>query len=69
MVLVRARATLVLAIFFLGAGRFAAHTTSSHWGGYTGLAAAACAVCLALADLCESSFGRTVFPIWPLAAH
>ena len=62
--------TILVAVFLLlGAGNYGAHTTMIHWGGYTGLAAAACAFYLALAELCESSYGRAVLPIWPLAAH
>ena len=68
-VVVLALAILVAVFFLLGAGNYGAHTTMIHWGGYTGLAAAACAFYLALAELCESSYGRAVFPIWPLAAH
>ncbi len=68
-VVVLALAILVFAIFFLAAGNYGAHTTLIHWGGYTGLAATACAFYLALAELCESSYGRPVFPIWPLAAR
>jgi uncharacterized protein len=66
-VVVLALAILVFVIFFLAAGNYGAHTTLIHWGGYTGLAAAACAFYLALAELCESSYGRAVFPVWPLA--
>ena len=62
--------TILVAVFILlGVGNYGAHTTMIHWGGYTGLAAAACAFYLALAELCESSYGRAVLPIWPLAAH
>ena len=68
-VVVLALAILVFAFFFLAAGNYGAHTTLIHWGGYTGLAAAACAFYLALAELCESSYGRAVLPIWPLARH
>jgi len=68
-VVVLALGILVFAIFFLAAGNYGAHTTLIHWGGYTGLAAAACAFYLALAELCESSYGRALFPIWPLAAR
>jgi uncharacterized protein len=66
-IVVLALAILVFAFFFLGAGNYGAHTTMIHWGGYTGLAAAACAFYLALAELCESSYGRAVLPVWPLA--
>lgn len=68
-VVVLALAILVAVFFLLGAGNYGAHTTMIHWGGYTGLAAAACAFYLALAELCEFTYGRAVFPIWPLAAR
>jgi succinate-acetate transporter protein len=66
-VVVLALAILVLTFFCLGAGNYGASTTLIHWGGYFGLAAAACAFYLALAELCESSYGRAVLPVWPLA--
>ena len=66
-VVVVAVTIVAAALFLLGAGNYGAHTTLIHWGGYTGLAAAACAFYLALAELCESSYGRAVLPVWPLA--
>ncbi|HUO71494.1 MAG TPA: acetate uptake transporter [Solirubrobacteraceae bacterium] len=68
-VVVLALTILVFAFFFLGAGNYGGHTTLIHWGGYTGLAAAACAFYLALAELCEFSYGKTVLTVWPLAKH
>ena len=68
-VVVLALAILVLTFFCLGAGNYGAHTTLIHWGGYFGLAAAACAFYLALAELCEFSYGRAVLPVWSLARH
>lgn len=68
-VVVVALGILVFTIFALAAGNYGAHTTLIHWGGYTGLAAAACAFYLALAELCESSYGRALVPIWPLSKH
>jgi succinate-acetate transporter protein len=65
-VVVLALAILVLTFFSLAAGLYGAHTTLVHWGGYFGLAAAACAFYLALAELCEVSYGRVVVPVWPL---
>ena len=62
--------TLLVGVFFcLGAGNYGAHLTLIHWGGYLGLAAAACAFYLALAELCEFSYGRAVLPVWPLSKH
>jgi uncharacterized protein len=68
-VVVVALGLLVGVFFCLGAGNYGAHLTLIHWGGYLGLAAAACAFYLALAELCEFSYGRTVLPVWPLARH
>jgi uncharacterized protein len=68
-VVVLALAILVFTFFFLGAGNYGAHTTLTHWGGYFGLAAAACAFYLALAELCEFSYDRAVLPVWPLAGR
>lgn len=66
-VVVLALAILVVTFFFLGAGNYGAHTTLIHWGGYFGLAAAACAFYLALAELCEVSYDRAVVPVFPLS--
>jgi uncharacterized protein len=68
-IVVAALALLVGVFFCLGAGNYGAHLTLIHWGGYLGLAAAACAFYLALAELCEFSYGRAVIPVWPLARH
>jgi uncharacterized protein len=68
-IVVLALAILVATFFCLGAGNYGAHTTLIHWGGYLGLAAAACAFYLALAELGESSYGRAILPVWPLAKH
>jgi len=66
-VVVLALGILVAVFALLGAGNYGHHITMIHWGGYTGLAAAACAFYLALAELCESSYGRAILPLWPLA--
>jgi uncharacterized protein len=66
-IVVLALAILVLTFFFLGAGNYGTNTTMIHWGGYFGLAAAACAFYLALAELCEFSYGHSVLPLWSLA--
>ena len=65
-VIVLTLAFAVLTVFFLGAGHYGANTTMIHWGGYLGLAAAACVFYLALAELCEITYGRAVLPIWSL---
>ena len=64
-VVVLALTILVLTFFSLGAGPYGA-TTLVHGGGYFGLAAAACALYLALAELCEFSDHRAVLPVWAL---
>ena len=68
-VVVAALAVLVGTFFCLGAGNYGAHTTLIHWAGYLGLVAAACAFYLALAELCEFSYGRAVLPVLPLAGR
>ncbi len=60
---------ITVTVFLLGAGNYGAHTTMIHWGGYFGLAGAACIFYLALAELCEVTYGRAVFPVWPLTGH
>jgi succinate-acetate transporter protein len=68
-VVVLALADLVLVFFLLAAGNYGAHTTATHWGGYLGIVAAALAFYLALAELCEFSYARSVLPVFPLSAH
>jgi uncharacterized protein len=68
-VVVVALGILIFALFFLAAGNYGGHNTLIHWGGYTGLAAAACAFYLAFAELCEFSYHRAVLPVWPLSSH
>jgi len=68
-VVVATLALITVAVFLLGAGHYGAHTTLIHWGGYVGLAATACIFYMALAELCEISYGRSVLPVWPLAEH
>jgi len=68
-VVVVALGILTFAFFFLAAGNHGAHSDLIHWGGYTGLAAAACAFYLAFAELCEFSYHRAVLPVWPPSGH
>jgi uncharacterized protein len=68
-VVVVAIGILVAAFFLLAAGNYGAHPTLIHWGGYLGLAAAACAFYLALSELCEVSYDRAVLPVGSLARH
>jgi uncharacterized protein len=70
LIVLLALAIPVFASFFLAAGNYGGHTTLIHWGGCTGLAAAACAFYLALAELgSPRTAGRAAFPIWPFAAR
>jgi succinate-acetate transporter protein len=48
------------------AGNYGAHDTLIHLGDYTGLLVAGLAAYLALAELCEYSYGRAVLPVGPL---
>lgn len=66
-VVVVALGTVLVTFVLLAAGNYGGHTTLIHLGGYTGILAAALAFYLALAELCEFSYGRTVLPVWPLA--
>jgi succinate-acetate transporter protein len=60
--------TLLTATFILLAiGKVGAHETVTHWGGYLGLATAAAAWYASFAAVVNSTFGRTVLPIVPLA--
>ena len=76
-VVVVALGILIGTIYCLAAGNYGATVqeigghgnTLIHWGGYTGLAAAACAFYLAFAELCEFSYHRAVVPVWPLSGH
>ena len=68
-IVVLALAILVATFFCLAAGNYGANTNLMHWGGYLGLAAAVCAFYLALAELCEATYGRAILPVWPLEKH
>lgn len=59
---------LLLSITFilLGAGNSGGNETVIHWGGYLGLATAAAAWYASFAVVTNSTFGRTVLPVWPL---
>jgi succinate-acetate transporter protein len=51
----------------LAIGEVGAHETVTHWGGYVGLATAAAAWYASFAAVTNSTFGRTVLPVVPLA--
>jgi succinate-acetate transporter protein len=59
---------LLLAITFvlLAIGASGAHETVTHWGGYIGLATAAAAWYASFAVVTNSTFRRTVLPVYPL---
>jgi uncharacterized protein len=66
-VVVGALCVLVATFFLLAMGNYGAHAGLIKVGGYTGILVAAIATYLALAELCEFSYGRAVLPVWPLA--
>ena len=51
----------------LAIGAVGAHETITHWGGYLGLATAAAAWYASFAAVTNSTFGRTVLPVFPLS--
>jgi succinate-acetate transporter protein len=59
---------LLLAATFilLAIGESGSHHTITHWGGYVGLATAAAAWYASFAAVTNSTFGRTVLPLFPL---
>jgi uncharacterized protein len=63
LVFVLLTATFVL----LAIGAVGPHETVTHWGGYVGLATAAAAWYASFAAVTNSTFGRTVLPVIPLA--
>ncbi|MGO9905588.1 MAG: acetate uptake transporter [Solirubrobacteraceae bacterium] len=66
-VVVVALGTVLVTFVLLAIGNYGAHTALIHVGGVTGIIAAVLAFYLALAELCEFSYGRVVLPVWPLA--
>jgi hypothetical protein len=60
--------TLLTATFVLLAiGMVGAHETVTHWGGYVGIATAVAAWYASFAAVLNSTFGRSVLPVVPLA--
>jgi succinate-acetate transporter protein len=68
-VVVVALAGLAATLFVLGAGNYYGSGLTIETGGYMGLAVAALAAYLSCAELCEASYKRAVFPLFPLAKH
>lgn len=66
-VVVAAIADLTVTLAVLGVGQYSASAGLIKFGGWLGLVAAALAFYLALAELCEFSYGHAVLPIGSLA--
>jgi len=60
-------ALLTITFFLLGIGNAGDHTDIVKWGGYFGLATAAAAWYASFAGVANSTFGRTLLPVRPLA--
>jgi hypothetical protein len=60
---------LTITFVLLAIGNTGPHTTVLHWGGYFGLATALAAWYASFAAVVNSTFGRVVLPIFPLAAR
>jgi succinate-acetate transporter protein len=58
---------LTATFILLAIGAAGSHTTVTHWGGYVGLATAAAAWYASFAAVVNSTFGRTLLPVIPLA--
>jgi succinate-acetate transporter protein len=59
---------LTITFVLLAIGETGAHETVTHWGGYLGLATAAAAWYASFAAVVNSTFARTVLPVFPLTA-
>jgi succinate-acetate transporter protein len=59
-------ALLTVTFLLLGIGNAGAHTGIVKAGGWFGLATAAAAWYASFAAVTNSTFGRTVMPVWPL---
>jgi hypothetical protein len=57
---------LTVTYILLGIGNDGASATTVHWGGYIGLATAAAAWYASFGAVVNSTFGRTVVPLFPL---
>jgi succinate-acetate transporter protein len=58
---------LTATFILLAVGASGGHESVTHWGGYVGLATAAAAWYASFAAVTNSTFGRTVLPVVPLA--
>jgi uncharacterized protein len=66
-VVVVALGTVLVTFVLLAMGNYGGSQDIIHIAGVTGIVAAALAFYLALAELCEYSYGREVLPVWSLA--
>jgi len=57
---------LTTTFILLAIGASGAHTTATHWGGYLGVATAVAAWYASFGAVINSTFGRTVAPLFPL---
>ena len=64
-----ALAGLAATLFVLGAGNYNGNGLTIETGGYMGLVVAALAAYIGLAELCEITYKRAVFPLFPLTKH
>ena len=60
---------LTITFILLAIGASGAHESLTHWGGYLGLATAAAAWYASAAAVTNSTFGRTVMPVYPLSGR
>jgi hypothetical protein len=60
---------LTITFVLLAIGAVGAHEDVTHWGGYFGLATAAAAWYASFAAVTNSTFGRVVLPVFPLAGR
>jgi uncharacterized protein len=60
---------LTITFILLAVGASGSHESVTHWGGYLGLATAAAAWYASFAAVTNSTFGRTVLPVWPLSGR
>ncbi len=58
---------LTITFVLLAIGAVGPHATVTHWGGYVGLATAAAAWYASFAAVVNSTFRRTILPVFPLA--
>jgi succinate-acetate transporter protein len=58
---------LTVAFVLLTIGNYRSNSGFVHWGGYVGLATAGAAWYASFAGVANSTFGKTVVPVFPLA--